>query len=90
MIIWKIKLKTWLFDYIFRVDNGLWEHEMNYYRKFKKKKEFTKAIKIDRVYNQLLGKFMALVCLASDFNLPVPATDRIKKRIKLTGGKIKK
>ena len=87
MIIFKTTLKTWLFDYIFKVDNGLWEYEMEYYKKYKR--DVVHKLYVDRGYNQLQGKLTTLLSLAQDFKIPIPLTDRIKGRIKERKGKLK-
>ena len=93
MIIFKTTLKTWLFDYIFKVDNGLWEYEMEYYKKYKRDvvhlNKINRKLYVDRGYNQLQGKLTTLLSLAQDFKIPIPLTDRIKRRIKERKGKLK-
>lgn len=77
---WSRQLQLWVTDYIFRVDNGLWEIEREYGKRLK-------GLHRDANYNQLQGKFTALVVLAQDFKIPIPNTDRINRRIKQRGGK---
>jgi len=81
------QLRDWAIDYLYRCDYGLFEIEKDY-----KKKNKIKLLFKDSNYNQLQGKFHAVVIFLQDFGIPPPVFgDRIEKRIiKQHGGKIKR
>lgn len=79
-----INLKEWCVAHLYKFDAGLFEIEQEYARK----KLGIKELRIDRSYNQLEGKFTALIALMSDFRITLPpqTSTRILKRIKLRKG----
>lgn len=79
------EIQSWLLNYIYRVDMGLFEIEKDY-----KKRGIIKKLKVDQGYNQLCGKLHVCFMLMQDFNFVLRLSDRIKKRIVQHGGKLKK